>query len=309
VHAECDSGGAPEAPIDEQALRMFLDREFDGVPGVAREFPLLVGADNRHRQVVLMHGSDIAAHAAWRPMTLYSAYTPLRRIAAAGIGLVTTAAALRGRGLATRAVERCLSQARDSGAKLALLFGQPSELYRRLGFVRAGRERVTWLEPGPHDGAARVRVRTGGPGWGARLAPLLARHALRVERSAAEFEQLLAIPDTHLYVLEGARREPLAYCVEGKGRDLRGVIHEWAGERAAVARLLRAVGAHQRRTLLVLSPEALEAPVAGESRVGAMAMMRVLAPQRLGCDDPRELFGDADAPSKAPVYVWGLDSV
>jgi hypothetical protein len=97
--------------------------------------------------------------------------------------------------------------------------------------------------------------------------------------------------------------------VEGKGRDLRGVIHEWAGLPAEVERLVRAVAARRGGELLVLSPECVAAPVAGKSHVGSLAMFRALRPERLGASDARELFGDAERCARLPVYVWGLDSV
>ena len=58
---------APEPCLDFAALESFLDLEFDGSPGIAREFPLLVGERNPGRSFVLRERDAIVSHAAWRP--------------------------------------------------------------------------------------------------------------------------------------------------------------------------------------------------------------------------------------------------
>ena len=49
--------------------------------------------------------------------------------------------------------------------------------------------------------------------------------------------------------------------------------------------------------------------MAGEGRLGPLAMFRVLRPESLGSDDPVELFGDPETPARLPIYIWGLDSI
>ena len=293
----------PRPCPDSGALADFLDRAFGGEPGIVGEFPTLTGSDNRERSFTLAIEGRIAAHAAWRPVVLRSS---ARRIAAAGIGLVATAHEQRGRGLAQRVVAHCVEQARRAGAELVFMFGELTPLYARLGFARAGRERITRIDPEHCKRDARIVA--GRPGDAARLLPLLARHALGAERSAADFERVLAVPETHLHILEGPD-SALAYCVEGKGRDLQGVVHEWAGEPAHVATLLRGVVASAEQPLWLLSPESLEAPLDGAHALGALALFRVLRPERLGASDATELLGDEQRPAHLPVYLWGLDSV
>jgi predicted N-acetyltransferase YhbS len=281
-----------------------LDREFDGTSGLIQEFPLLVGAGNRSRRLVIAERGEIVAHAAWRPFWLRSNEL---RFTAAGIGLVTTARERRGHGLASCVVRACIEHARAEGAELALLFAAERDLYRRLGFVPAGRERVSTLEgsrPAPSDGKVRIADARDA----AQLLPILAQHQLRVERSVHEFEELLAIPGAHTYVLERQGR-PIAYCVEGKGRDLRGFIHEWAGAASAVAELLGAVSERLPRTLYLLSPEAEPAPLPGQSTIQALAQIQILRPERFGGSDAVRIFGDPQAQPRVPVYLWGLDSV
>jgi predicted N-acetyltransferase YhbS len=294
----------PRAAPEPVALARFLDRAFGGSPGIASEFPTLTAVDNRERSWVLETRLGIAAHAAWRPVVLRS---DSRRIRVAGIGLVATDPGQRGRGFAARLVEHCIACARREGAELAFLFGEHTALYARLGFARAGRERITRIAPDP---ALKPddRIRAGGPLDAARLLPLLERQPLGVERSASDFGRMLGVARTALWVLEGPAG-PLAYCVEGRGRDLHGVVHEWAGAPEAVSALLRGVTAAAGEPLWVLSPESLAPPVAGEHVLGALALFRVLEASALGTSDARELLGDPRRPARLPVYVWGLDSL
>lgn len=284
-------------------MERLLDRSWPPPPGLALENPLLLGPNAPGRAIAYRDPERGAvAIAAWRPLTLLSGR---RRLRACGIGLVTTDPRFRGRGLASRLVQACLLDARAAGAELALLFGEPRELYRRLGFVPAGRERLCSIHPDP---AARVHVRVGRGGDALRLAHLLERQPLRVERSAAEFAAQLQVRETGLFVLERTG-EPRAYCVVGRGRDLGGVIHEWAGEPEALARLLPAVAARSGRPLGLLAPADLPSPASDRGRVQPMAQLCILRPEGLGGDDPVELFGDPVRRARIPIYVWGLDSV
>jgi len=291
----------PRSCVDDSRVALFLDREFDGVAGLIEEFPLLVGPCNRSRRIVLEEDGRVIAHAAWRPLRLLSRE---ERLLAAGIGLVTTHRARRGRGYATRVVLSCLERAKESGADLALLFAPERGLYRRLGFVPAGRERVTRVDPGL--GGAELRL--GDARDALELLHLLERHPVRIERTLSHFETLLRVPGAHTYVLE-RDGHPSAYCVEGKGRDLGGVVHEWAGEPSDVECLLRGLARRLGRSLCVLSPESEPAPVDGSEILQPFAQIMILRPKRFGTSDPVAVFGDARTPARTPIYVWGLDSV
>lgn len=291
--------------VDDLCIGAFLDREFDGAGGLLQEFPLLLGEANRSRRLVLEKEGELLAHAAWRPLTLCSGK---KRLRAAGIGLVTTHHLRRGRGYATRLVQHCLEQAREGGAELALLFAPVRGLYQRMGFVPAGRERVIQLAAGAELQADAAKIRIGDSRDVPDLLSMLERHSLRIQRTKDEFEKLLTIPDTRTHVLERSGA-PVAYCIEGKGRDLRGVIHEWAGERTSVEHLLCAVLSAPGGPACVLAPDSEPAPVLGPSILQTLAQFLILRPECLGSADPVAVFGDAQTRARLPIYIWGLDSL
>ena len=300
------------ASLDDAALAQLLDLHFDGCPGLLREFPLLLGSDNRARCRVLDDAlGGYRAHAAWRPLELVTSHG---RLAAAGIGMVTTHRAWRGRGLASLLVEDCAQAARREGCDVALLFGAVRGLYVRLGFRPAGRERWSALTPETPETPARPASCNGGVRAGERrdaprLLELLGAQPLRVERTLAELERLLEVPATRVHVLERADGIA-AYAIEGKGRDLQGVVHEWAGAAPDVAGLLRALAARARAPLWVVSPASLPSPLPGSAeRVQPLAQLRILRPERLGGSDPVRLFGSEAGPGARELYLWGLDSI
>ena len=294
----------PQVCVDDLCIGAFLDQEFDGAAGLLQEFPLLIGEANRLRRFVLEKEGELLAHAAWRPLTLCSGK---KRLRAAGIGLVTTHRLRRGRGYATRLVQHCLEQAREGGAEIALLFAPVRGLYERMGFVPAGRERVIQLAAGAELQADAAKIRIGDSRDVPDLLSMLERHSLRIQRTKDEFEKLLTIPDTRTHVLERSGA-PVAYCIEGKGRDLRGVIHEWAGERSSVEHLLCAVLSAPGGPACVLAPDSEPAPVLGPSILQTLAQFLILRPERLGSADPVAVFGDARTRARLPIYIWGLDS-
>lgn len=302
-----DSSVQAASRDDDAALAQLLDRHFDGRPGLLREFPLLLGRDNRARCRVLCDpAGGYRAHAAWRPLELATSHGRLR---AAGIGMVTTHPAWRGRGLASRLVDDCIAAARREDCDLALLFGAERGLYARLGFRAAGRERWSRIEPSA-AAASGSRVRAGERRDAPRLLELLQSHPLRVERSVGELERLLEVPGTRVRVLE-REGAVAAYAIEGKGRDLQGVVHEWAGAAPDVARLLHALGACAGAPLWVVSPASAPSPLpeAREERLAPFVQLRILRPDRCGGTDPVAVFGSGASPGQRELYLWGLDSI
>ena len=78
---------------DWSRLCRFLDSEFDGTPGIAAEFPLLVAERALERCLVVEGSHGPVAHAAWRPLELVTDRGTLR---AAGLGNDTPLAGYHG---------------------------------------------------------------------------------------------------------------------------------------------------------------------------------------------------------------------
>ena len=68
---------------------------------------------------------------------------------------------------------------------------------------------------------------------------LYSLHRHRVERSARETAELLASPGMEVLVVQRSR-DVIAYSCLGRGADLGDTVHEWAGSKSDVLRLLRA---------------------------------------------------------------------
>jgi hypothetical protein len=175
-----------------------------------------------------------------------------------------------------------------------------------LEFVPAGRERLGRLLP--RRLAEVSKLRPVSVADIEQLDGLLRGQPLRVERSFEDWGALLAIPGVDVTLLE-EHGKVQAYCVTGKGRDLQGCIHEWAGRAPEVKHLLQALATRQTTPLGFLSPDLpLPEPIEPLG-VQPMAQMRILRPERFGSSDPVEVFGSPTVAARIPFYIWGLDSI
>jgi hypothetical protein len=115
-------------------------------------------------------------------------------------------------------------------------------------------------------------------------------------------------------ILRVARRagRVTAYAACGRGDDLQGVIHDWAGEPAAVLACAEALlgSRAELRLLAGAAPEpvlrALQLVGAEESR-GCLALVRVLDAARIP-GGAAALAPTARDP-EWPLFLWGFDSI
>src|SRR5690606_19609244 len=150
------------------------------------------------------------------------------------IGLVYTDPDFRGRGLARACVAAAARRLAASGALAVLLWTDLDALYAPLGFGRAGREWILALDPAicaaARAGAgAPLAVGPPAPADWPLLERLAAARPSRAERPPGALARLAAAPDCTTRVARRAGR-PVAYACAGRGADLRGCVHEWAGE-------------------------------------------------------------------------------
>ena len=217
--------------------------EFEGPCQLIATFPQVYRPEARTTRLGAFENTHLISHIATKKVALA---TPGRKrdLRALLIGSVATHPEHRGRGHATALLQHTVGRARSEGLDLALLWSERWDLYRRLGFAPAGRQREVRL----HFGDARrdPAVRPARVGDVPDLLALHEQKPMRVRRGLADRALLLAADKMDTMVLaEGGHLQ--AYACLGKGRDLGGWWHEFGGEDKDVRRLMMGAMAHLGR--------------------------------------------------------------
>jgi GNAT superfamily N-acetyltransferase len=295
----------------------WLDRGLrDGRCGrLLAEYGPALGDPGAAEHLVCRSGPLLSAHVLWR---VTGAQAGGLSLPVGLIGLVYTDPRFRGRGLATRALEIAISAIAERGAALALLWSDQPEFYARLGFEPAGTERRIALD-GELCAAAREALGAVAPlevGACAHdewlvLDALYAARAARLARPAGWLRRLAGAPDCDLRVARSKGRV-IAYAACGRGDDLQGVIHEWAGDAAGVLACAESLLVGRSGLTLLASSErhlalrALALAGASETRE-PLALARILDASRIP-GGAAGLTPTVAAPGW-PLYVWGFDSI
>ncbi len=244
------------------------------------EYPLSMAAERcqGHRAIwsdgapvahAMLHGAAVRARGVTLPVGL--------------IGNVFTAPEQRGRGLAKRCIEACLAEARSRGYPLAMLWSDQGALYERLGFQPCGVERrISLAGPALESAAAllgsagrTVAIEVSRPQASElpSLERLYAEKPVHVVRACGDLARLAAAPSTTLLT---ARRDgaAIAYAAAGRGDDLQGVVHEWAGDTDGALACVVALAREHAAALLLASAEPEDLP----ERLISLGAHVVLAP-------------------------------
>jgi GNAT superfamily N-acetyltransferase len=153
------------------------------------------------------------------------------------IGSVSTAPDERGHGHASRLLEQAEDELRRRGCALALLWAEDPRFYFVRGWRPIGAEDDYLLPPLVGPRLPRVASRLAEPGDVEALHRLASAHPTRVERSLDDMRRLLGFAGMCVRVaIEDGVVAAFTCC--GRGRDLRGVVHEWGGEPRLVLGLL-----------------------------------------------------------------------
>lgn len=251
------------------------------------EFPTALAETCAGRHFVVRRNGRPAAHAFAR---LVEARVGDRGIPVGTLGLVYTDPVHRRQGLASRCVAAATDWLAGRGAEVAVLWSDRDAFYARLGYHRAGREILAAIDPAV---LALARITLGGVDAAgpaeAREFPALEAlyddHPWRVARAPGDLARLAGAPDCSLLV---ARREgrPVAYAAVGRGDDLPGVVHEWAGDVRGVITCLDGLVRHLGPLHLMAGPEPSEllrllCACGAERHTGALGLLRVLRPADL----------------------------
>lgn len=198
----------------------------------------------------MLHGVGVRARGVTLPVGL--------------IGNVFTAPELRGRSLARRCIEACVAEARARGYPLVMLWSEQRSLYAGLGFEPCGVERRVSLagaalEAAQTQLAGAFEISTPRANELPALERLYAAKPVHVVRAAGDLAKLAAAPSTTLLV---ARRDgvPIAYAAAGRGDDLQGVVHEWAGDADGALACALALAREHGASMLLASAEPEELP-------------------------------------------------
>jgi GNAT superfamily N-acetyltransferase len=240
--------GAPQqrAPHDGAVCgaRLLIERVMRGGQPVAAECPLVfAGALERPPGRLVSASRDGQVQSACAVLAR-DVVCDGRLLRLGLIGYVVTAPEARGRGVGSAVLRRAEQELARAGCTAVLLWADDPAFYRRRGYEAVGAERDLVLDAAAVDALPR---------WAATraldlprdLASTYALHGAlprRTLRSLAEHRALLGIPGMRVRVaLRGER--VVAYACEGRGADLQGVVHEWAGDALAVLGLQRELGA------------------------------------------------------------------
>ncbi len=303
------------------ALRAeLLDWLDDGLRGgrrgrlLAEYGPLLEEPGAAHHVVCRIAGEPVS-HVLWRVAEARAGGVALP---VGMLGLVYTDPRARGRGLAGRALRAALEEIAARGAVLAALWSEKRDFYARLGFEAAGVERMLRIDASLCAAAraalgsrAGLEVSRARPGDGPALDALYAAKSARLARPSGWLARLAAAPDCELRVAR-AQGRVVAYAACGRGDDLQGVVHEWAGEPDAVLACASDLLGGRPALLMLAGPE-LEAPVralrvvGAEELRGSLALIRVLDPARL--PGGLEALSASDPRAGWPLFLWGFDSI
>jgi N-acetylglutamate synthase-like GNAT family acetyltransferase len=271
-----DAGGALE--LMESVLRQGGE--------LAADYPLVFGAQKRGKIVAVNEADRVLSACALLEQELVQ---PGGRVRIGMIGSVATAPDARGRGLASAVLERAEKELRVSGCLLSLLWADSPEFYTRRGYSAIGAERDFVLEIELADRLpVTCETRAASESDHGRLHELYSSQELRVERLRSESAQLYQAPGMKVLVAEAGGRV-IGYVCLGRGADLAGVVHEWAGSPEGVLNclgsLLRACrNSAESGPLFLMSPgrstpvsAALEG-LGARSAMGSLGMGKLLNP-------------------------------
>ena len=264
---------------------------------VEAEYPLVFGDGACGRVVVVEEEGEVRSTCAILPRTLIMPHASIR---VGMIGSVSTDSKFRGRGLATRLLERAEDELRAEGCLFSLLWADSEGFYAKRGYQRIGSEMdfvigESVLNKLPSNDGVRLFEEQDF----AQIHGLYTRHPEHVERTSTETKAMLDSPGMEVLVQEKGD-QIVAYTCLGRGDDMSNVVHEWAGVMDAVGSCIHA---HmQRRALQGLPRELyLIAPTSASdfhkylSKLGAKSAPGVLGMGKL-----------LDLERLVELYAWFL---
>lgn len=219
---------------------------------IASEYPTALNKENIHNLRIITEGETVLSHAALKPHIIK---TPIAILKVGAIGSVVTHEQHRNRGLSRTVLNECIDLAKSQDCDIAILWTNLYDFYQKIGFSLAGYEISLLIDEkfDVHIDPQNKILKTSNVDPMA-LHKLMSKHTVSTFRNPDEVRKYLAIPNSNVYTLWEADGSLGAYCVEGKGADLSGYLHEWGGSVPKILQLLKYIQTDQKRAITIISP-------------------------------------------------------
>lgn len=254
VVPETTSARAP-TPEEYKGLVKFLDENLrpQNQWSIASEYPTALNQENIHNLRIITEGSQVLSHAALKTHIIK---TPAAILKAGAIGSVVTHDKYRNQGLSRLVLNECLDLAKKQDCDFAILWTNLHDFYQKIGFALAGYEiSLTIDENFKVKKDPQYKFLKSPNVDPVALHKLMGQHTVITFRNPDEVRKYLNIPNSSVYTLWEPNGALGAYCVEGKGADLGGYIHEWGGGVSKILQLLKFIQEDQKRTLTIIAPQ------------------------------------------------------
>lgn len=234
--------------------------------------------------------------------TLYKVVTvaPNTRLELGIIGAVATDEAYRNQGYSKVILDELEKHARAQNLDGLILWSEKNDFYAKLGFAPAGHMQILSLEgmfapskPVPGQAAQ---------GWNwKQVEKLYDQHLSRLVRTPANWRAIQKISSCTYVQWLGQDGNTVAYLGFGRGKDMKGIIHEWGGDPVALHALLYSLLRVQPGLQLLAHPRFAQTisrllPPTFNSVTGPLALFKPLKPE-------------ISAKLLENVWFWGLDSL
>lgn len=250
------SGLLAHAPTQEEYkdLVKFLDQNLrpQNKWSITSEYPTALNQENIHNLRIITEGNQVLSHAALKPHIIK---TPIAIFKAGAIGSVVTHDKYRNQGLSRTVLNDCLDLAKKQDCDFAILWTNLHDFYQKIGFALAGYEVSLAIDSNfevQRDTQYKI-LKTSNVDPMA-LHKLMSQHTVSTFRNPDEVRKYLNIPNSNVYTLWEPNGALGAYCVEGKGADLGGYIHEWGGGVSRILQLLKYIQEDQKREIKIIAP-------------------------------------------------------
>ena len=279
----------------------------DGLPfDIDLEYPIVLNKQNKSLSHCIFESDRMIGHATvWPRHLLLNGKKSDEKIAL--IGNVATDSEFRGRGVMRQLFNKIYTFADSNNLKALILWSDLHQFYQNLGFRSLGKERRYFIEKSQLDTFKGINAiceladsQNVENHFLAQLFAIRPSIGLTIHRSPSEFNKLLTIPKTYLYI-SFEKNIPTSYIIIGKGYDMEGVIHEWGTTHFPhFGYLLRTAIEHQTfERIILLSPFKTQwdthlREISDRCEFHHMALVREKEGQKNPLDE---------------MFIWGLDSI